>query len=159
MKRCFLFLIVLFSLTSCTEDVRFNNPSFQGTKDGVFWRAVQATATINALGSLVIEAYTATEIVTLKTNSTSVATYFLGTTTDKIATYVNTDPLTKESIIFSTGFDVGDGQIVITEYDVAGKTISGTFKFNLENTFDNPLVGPVLNFQNGVFYKIPVVFK
>ena len=109
---------------------------------------------------MVIEAYTtATEIVTLKANSTSVATFFLGTSTNKIATYVNTDPLTKESVVFSTGFDVGDGQIVITEYDVAGKTISGAFKFNLENTFNNPLAGPIFELSKWCFYKIPVVVK
>lgn len=159
MKKHFLFLIVLFSLFSCTEDVRFNNPSFQGTKDGVFWRAIQSVATVNSGGSLVIEAYTATEVVTLKTSSTAVATYFLGIGTDNTATYIYTDPLTKESVTFSTGFGDGDGQIVITEYDPVGKTISGTFKFNLVNTFDNPLAGPILNFQYGVFYKIPVAVK
>ncbi|MEN9908545.1 MAG: hypothetical protein RLZZ540_1694 [Bacteroidota bacterium] len=156
MKKHFLFLIVLFTLFSCQEDVRFNNPAFQGTKDNVFWRAVQSIATVNSGGSLVIEAYTATEVVTLKTNSAAVGTYYIGTTSTSTATYVFKDPLTKESITFSSGFGVGDGQIVITEYDQVGKTISGTFKFNLENTFDNPLAGPTLNFQYGVFYKVPV---
>ncbi|MBA0885315.1 DUF6252 family protein [Flavobacterium undicola] len=156
MKKHFLFLIVLFTLFSCQEDVRFNNPAFQGTKDNVFWRAVQSIATVNSGGSLVIEAYTATEVVTLKTNSAAVGTYYIGTTPTSTATYVFKDPLTKESITFSSGFGVGDGQIVITEYDQVGKTISGTFKFNLENTFDNPLAGPTLNFQYGVFYKVAV---
>ena len=159
MKKHFLFLIVLFSLFSCTEDVRFNNPSCQGTKDGVFWKAVQSVATVNSGGSLVIEAYTETEKVTLKTNSAAVGTYYIGTTPTSTATYVNTDPLTKEDVTFSSGFGVGDGQIVITEYDQVAKTISGTFKFNLVNTFDNPLAGPTLNFQHGVFYKVPVTVK
>ncbi len=159
MKKHFLFLMVLFSLVSCQEDVRFNNPSFQASIDNVFWRAIQTVATVNAGSSLVIEAYTATEVVTLKVNSTSPGTYFIGTSTNKTATYVVTDPATKESITFSSGFGVGDGQIVITDYDPVGKTISGTFKFNLENTFDNPLAGPTLNFQYGVFYKIPVTIK
>jgi hypothetical protein len=159
MKKHFLFLILLFSLFSCQEDVTFNNPSFQGMKDNVLWRAVQSTATVNSGGLLVIEAYTATEKVTLKTNSTALTTYYIGTTAINTATYVFTDLLTKETVTFSSGFGVGDGQIVITEYDPVGKTISGTFKFNLINTFDNPLVGPTLNFQYGVFYKIPVTIK
>ena len=152
-------MMVLFSLFSCEEDVRFNNPSFQGTKDNESWRAVQAIATVNSGGSLVIEAYTATEVVTLKTNSALVGTYYIGTTPTTTASYVFTDPLTKETLDFSSGFNVGDGQIVITEYDVAGKTVSGTFKFNIVNTFDNPLAGPTLNFQHGVFYKIPVIVQ
>lgn len=159
MKKHFLFLIVLFSLFSCQEDVRFNNPSFQGTKDNEFWRAVQSIATVNSGGSLVIEAYTATEVVTLKTNSALAGTYSIGTTPMNTASYVFTDPLTKETIDFSSGFNVGDGQIVITEYDAVAKTISGTFKFNIVNTFDNPLAGPTLNFQYGVFYKIPVTVQ
>jgi len=159
MKKNFLLLIVLFSLFSCEENVKFNNPSFQGMKDNVFWRAVQSVATVNSGGALVIEAYTATEVVTLKTNSASVGTYYIGTTATNNATYVYKDPSTKESITFSSGFGKGDGQIVITEYDQVGKTISGTFKFNIVNTFDNPLAGPTLNFQYGVFYKVPVTVK
>ncbi|OYX82292.1 MAG: hypothetical protein B7Y83_15230 [Flavobacteriales bacterium 32-34-25] len=156
MKKHFLFLMVLFSLFSCEEDVRFNNPSFQGMKDNFFWRAIQSTATINSVGSLTIEAYTATEIVTLKTNSAAAGTYVIGTSPTRTATYVYTDPLTQESITFSSGFNIGNGEIVITEYNQVEKTISGTFKFNIVNTFDNPLAGPTLNFQNGFFYKIPV---
>ncbi|GEC73692.1 hypothetical protein SAMN05443543_10495 [Flavobacterium flevense] len=161
MKKHFLFLIVLFSLFSCQEDVKFNNPAFQGMKDNVFWRAVQTTARVNSGGALVIEAYTATEIVTLKTNSAATATYFISTPRINTATYVYTDPSTQESTTFSSGSGVGviDGQIVITEYNQVDKTISGTFKFNLENTFDNPLAGPNLNFQYGVFYKIPVTVE
>ncbi len=159
MKKHFLFLIVLFSLFSCQEDVKFNNPAFQAMKDNVFWRAVQSRATVNSGGALVIEAYTATEVVTLKTNSTAVNTYYVGTSPTNTATYVYTDPQTKETITFGSGFNVGDGQIEITEYDQVGKTISGTFKLNLVNTFDNPLAGPTLNFQYGVFYKVPVTVK
>ena len=133
MKKHYLFLIVLFSLFSCQEDVKFNNPSFQGMKDNAFWRAVQSTATVNPGGFLEIEAYTATEKLTLKTNSTVLNTYFIGTTPFNTATYVFTDSSTKDSVTFSSGFGVGDGQIVITEYDAIAKTISGTFKFNLEN--------------------------
>ena len=156
MKKHLLFFVLLFSLFSCQEDVSFNNPAFQANKDNVFWRAVQSRATVNSGGSLVMEAYTATEVVTLKTNSAAVGTYYLGTSPMVTASYVYTDPVTKETITFSTGFGVGNGQIVITEYDAVAKTISGTFKFNLENTFDNPLAGPTMNFQYGVFYKVPV---
>ncbi|MFA9188564.1 DUF6252 family protein [Flavobacterium sp. FBOR7N2.3] len=159
MKKLFLFLTLLFSLFSCEEDVRFNNPSFQGMKDNVFWRAVQTTATVNSGGILIIEAYTSTEIITLKTNSAATGTYFIGTNPFNTATYVYTDPTTKESVRFSSGFGVGNGEIEITEYNQVEKTISGTFKFNIENTFDDPLAGPTLNFQSGVFYKIPVIIN
>jgi hypothetical protein len=155
MKKYVLVIIVLFSLLSCQEDVRFNNPSFQGLKDNVFWRAVQSQATIEANGSLIIKAYTGNEVVTLKTTSTTVQVYPIGTSTSKTATYVLTN--TSGVLTFSSGIRIGNGQIVVTEYDNVNNTISGTFKFNLQNVFNNPLAGPALNFQQGVFYKVPIV--
>jgi len=155
MKKYLFCVFILFSLGSCQEDVRFNNPSFQGLKDNVFWRAIQSQATIEANGSLVIKAYTGNEVVTLKTTSTTVQTYPIGTSTSKTATYVLTDA--NGVLTFSSGIGIGNGQIVITEYDSVNNTVSGTFKFNLENVFNNPLAGATLNFQQGVFYKVPIV--
>jgi hypothetical protein len=146
---------VFFSLIACQEDVRFNNPSLQGLKDNVFWRAVESKASIGSDGSLLIQAYTGTEVLTLRTTSTNKQTYFLGTSESKKVIYTVTDA-TGNLITFSTGFGVGDGQIVITDYDAANKTVTGTFKFNAENTYNNPLAGPLVNFQQGVFYKVPV---
>jgi hypothetical protein len=155
MKKCLFLLVVLLSASSCEEDVRFNNPSFQGLKDNVFWRALQSQATIEANGSLVIQAYTSNEIITLKTTSTTLQTYPIGTSDSKTATYVLTAP--SGVLTFSSGLGIGNGQIVITEYDNVNNTISGTFKFNLENVFNNPLAGATLNFQQGVFYKVPII--
>ncbi|MFV8325749.1 DUF6252 family protein [Flavobacterium sp. ZS1P14] len=155
MKNYFLFIVVIFSLVSCQEDVSFNSPSLQGVKDNVFWRAVQSKATLASDGSLLIEAYTRNETLSLKVTSTNAQTYFLGTSESKKVTYVLTDA-TGGLITFSTGFGIGDGQIVITDYDAVNKTVTGTFKFNAENTYNNPLAGPVVNFQQGIFYKVPV---
>jgi hypothetical protein len=155
MKKYFLFVLVLFSMISCQEDVHFNTPSFQGTKDNVFWRAVQSKATVASNGSLVIEAYTGNEITTLKINATTVKTYFLGIDASNTATYVLNDASGK--VTFATGTNVGNGQIVLTEYDAVNHTVSGTFKFNAVNINNNPLFGEELNFQYGVFYKVPVV--
>jgi hypothetical protein len=46
--------------------------------------------------------------------------------------------------------------IVLTEYDPINRTVSGVFKFNAENSSNNPLEGTNLNFQQGVFYKVPI---
>ncbi|MDD5150906.1 MAG: DUF6252 family protein [Flavobacterium sp.] len=153
MKKQFLYIIVLFAFISCQEDVKFNNPAFEGQKDNVFWRAIDAKATLVG-GSLIIEGYTRNEKLTLKTTSTNPGTYFLGTGVLNTVVYVLTD--TDGTITFSTGFGIGEGQIVITEYDVLNNTITGTFKFNAANVYNNPLAGPNLNFQYGHFYKVPV---
>ena len=49
-----------------------------------------------------------------------------------------------------------NGEIKITEYDNLNMTVSGTFKFNAANSNGSPFGGPILNFQHGEFYKIPI---
>jgi hypothetical protein len=154
MKKQLLFIFLLFAFISCTDDVKFNSPTFEGRKDNVFWRAVDSKAILASNGSLSIEAFTRNEKVTLKTTSTLPQTYILGTGTAIIATYVLTEA--SGTVTFSTGTGIGDGEIVIEEYDAVNKTVTGTFKFNAENILNNPLAGPILNFQYGTFYKVPV---
>jgi hypothetical protein len=154
MKKQFLYLFLFITFISCSTDVKFNNPAFEGQKDNVFWRAVDAKASIGSGGSLTIQAYTRNEVLTLKTTSANPGTYFLGTSDANTASYVLTDEA--GTITFSTGMGIGEGEIVITEYDAINNTITGTFKFNAENIYNNPLAGPILNFQYGHFYKIAV---
>ncbi len=154
MKKQVLSLFIFFAFIYCTDDVKFNSPTFEGRKDNVFWRAVDSKAILATNGSLSVEAFTRNEKVTLKTTSTLPQTYILGNSTTVIATYVLTD--VAGTITFSTGTGIGDGEIVIEEYDAVNKTVTGTFKFNAENTLNNPLAGPILNFQYGRFYKVPV---
>jgi hypothetical protein len=80
--------------------------------------------------------------------------YPLGTSTSKTASYVLTD--SNGTTTFTTGTGIGDGQIIITDYDAIENTVSGSFKFNAENIYNNPLAGAVLNFQQGIFYKVPI---
>jgi hypothetical protein len=155
MKKYFLFITLIFSFISCQEDVTFNNPSIQGMKDNVFWRAVQSKATLAPDGSLVIEAYTRNETLSLKVTSTKPQNYILGTSESKKVIYTMTEA-TGAVITFSTGIGIGDGQIVITEYDDVNKTVTGTFRFNAKNTNNNPLAVADMNFQHGVFYKVPI---
>ncbi|OAB28670.1 hypothetical protein SAMN05444395_101200 [Flavobacterium fryxellicola] len=154
MKKYISFLVVLFVVVSCEEDVRFNNPSFQGMKNNVFWRAVQAKATLASDGSLLIEAYTGTEVMSLKMTSTTTQKYPLGTSNSKTAVYVINQG--NSEIKYTTGIGIGSGEIILTEYDDLNRTISGTFKFNAKNIDDNSSSDPVLNFHQGVFYKVPV---
>lgn len=154
MKKQLLFIFLLFAFISCTDDVKFNSPSFEGRKDNVFWRAVDSRAILASNGSLSIEAFTRNEKVTLKTTSIIPQTYILGTSTAIIATYVLTEA--SGTVTFSTGTGIGDGEIVIAEYDAVNKTVTGTFKFNAENILNYPLAGPLVNFQYGTFYKVPV---
>jgi hypothetical protein len=154
MKKQLLYIFLFFAFISCQEEIKFNNPSFEGQKDNVFWRAVDSKAILAADGSLSIEGYTRNEKLTLKITSTTAQTYVLGTSTSKMATYVLTNA--NGTVTYSTGIGIGEGQIVIENYDAVNKTVTGTFKFNAENTSNDPLAEPILNFQYGRFYKVPV---
>ncbi|HLF50697.1 DUF6252 family protein [Flavobacterium sp.] len=155
MKNLISLLMLLVVFTSCTEDVKFNNPAVQGLKDNVLWRANDSRATLGPNNSLVIEALTQYETLTLKTTSTNVGVYPLGTSDSKKATFV----FSKDGVelTYATGINIGDGEIKITEFDPTNMTISGTFRFNAKNINNNPLGGDILNFQEGVFYKVRIL--
>ncbi len=234
MKRFLPLLIAALVLSSCQEDVKFNNPGFQGLKDDVFWRANDTRAYISPTGELSIEALTQYEVVTLNTESANEGIYYLGSTNqdnfasytssfdgleldygtiavpgpvDRIGVQVGGSGYVSGSSFATTGgsgigltvnvvanasgvvtgvtpssrgnaYVTGDivtivggnnnatviignvqnsnGEIEITEYDTENFTVSGKFKFNAANANDNPFGGPILNFQYGEFYKIPI---
>ena len=149
-----MFLILTVFLNSCTDNVTRNNPSLQGLKDNVMWRAKSSQAIVEN-GSLIISGLDAYERLTLRVNSRNKGTYLLGVNNSRTATFV--DETNDEPLTFSTGINQGDGQIEITDYDEVNMTVSGTFRFNALNVDDNPLGGEILNFQEGVFYKVPIV--
>lgn len=234
MKNFLSLFIVAVAFSSCQEDVKFNNPGFQGLKDDVFWRANDARAYVSTTGKLSIEALTEYETITLNTASSNVGTYVLGTTNvNNSATYSSNfddialeyatiavpGPASSVSLVnggtgYSSGTSIattggagsgltvnivanasgvvtsvaissrgnaylaGDlitvaggnvnckfrvtnvqnsnGEIKITEYDNVNFTVSGKFKFNAANSNGSPFGGPILNFQYGEFYKIPI---
>lgn len=90
MRKILSLIAVAFLMISCSEEVKFNDPGFQGLKDDYFWRANDARAYIND-GKLTIEAYAPYEVLTLGTSSTSLGKYNLGTTnTNNFASYSST---------------------------------------------------------------------
>lgn len=153
MKKIFYILSLLFVLASCTEDVKFNNPAFQGLKDNVFWRAQSYKAELASDGKIVIKGILGYEQVMLQIASTDPKTYALGVDNVTRASYYN--DLGTNTFLFSTGPNIGDGQITITEFNSENKTISGTFRFNAPNA-DETDEKEKVTFTEGVFYKVPV---
>ncbi|WP_428230465.1 DUF6252 family protein [Flavobacterium sp.] len=154
MKKYYHLLIAVFLLVSCTEDLRFNTPAFQGLKDNVFWRAQSYKARMETSGIFVVEGSLGYEKVTFRLPSSAEKTYVLGVNNTTTASYSNTLP--GQLLEFTTGTSKGDGQVVITEYNIENQTISGTFKFKAFNIDEKNLEKPEINFTEGVFYKIPV---
>ena len=149
-----LFFICAAVLSSCSDNVTRNNPSFQGLKDNVMWRAASSKAVVEG-NTLTISGIDKYETLTIRLNGKGKGTYVLGLNNGKKATFV--DDSFDAPLTFATGINEGDGQVVLTEYDEINMTVSGTFRFNAINVDDNPLGGDILNFQEGVFYKVPVV--
>jgi len=151
MKKILSLIVLAIAFSSCEDEVKFNNPSVQGEKDNEFWRASDHSATVTG-GMLTVYAYTPYEILTLTTSSTAPGKYVLGVNEINKASYSTEIDGTKST--YTTGTGIGDGEIEITQEQEAG-TISGKFKFNAHATTD-PIAGLVVNFQYGVFYKVPI---
>ena len=179
MKKILSILILTVAFWSCESDVKFSDPGFQGRKDNFAWRADITTASFQSdgvdpnIGTLTIEAYRGLERVTLTVpfdrNGTitkfNPVTYSLGPTADVsddiTATYDYTD--SGFELVYSTdtgeepdGDSVGNATISLNEYDIVKQTISGTFKFNAKYVGESTVVNENVNFQEGVFYHIPI---
>ncbi|WP_306565593.1 DUF6252 family protein [Flavobacterium lindanitolerans] len=151
MKKILSLLMLVAVFISCEDDATFNNPSVQGKKDNVRWRASSSYATITG-GVLTVYGNTPFETLTLTTASITPGTYTLGVSSANKATYTyEADGVTS---VYATGTGVGDGQIKI-EQSPEG-TVTGTFYFNAPSTTADPIGAPVVNYQEGHFYRVPI---
>ncbi|KFF07176.1 DUF6252 family protein [Flavobacterium reichenbachii] len=154
MKKYMFLLALMLVFFSCSEDVKFNNPAFQGVKDNVFWRAQVYTASMSTNGNLIIQGSLGLEKVTLTIASPALQTNMLGVDDVSKASYIN--EYAAKAITFSTGKNIGNGQVTVTEFNAEAKTISGTFKFTALNLNESDTENSKVNFTEGVFYKVPI---
>ncbi len=162
MKKIFSLAIAVVLFASCSQDVKFNNPSVQGLKDGYLWRAKASSATIDALNNtLTISAYGQFETLKIKVlvpnravSEANPMTYLLGTNLGNTIAFDYI--LNGQNIIYISGLKVDDGQVKITEYDLVNRTVSGSFRFNATNTDINSTEAQGVNFIQGVVYKVPI---
>lgn len=88
MKKLLSLIAATVLFTSCQEDIQTNTPAFQANFGNATWRANDARVSIGENGSMTITAYTQYETVTLKTSSSELGTYVLGTdNTSNFASY------------------------------------------------------------------------
>ena len=149
----FLFIILVTNiLFSCQEDVQFNNPAIEGKKQGVLWRATDFKASLTSDGTVVIVGNKGLESVTIKTFTINPHKSLFGIDALNFAEYNNKIVGSKGN--YSTGFNGGNGEVVITKYE--NGTLTGNFKFKAINTNTLLETPDVTTFTQGVFYKIPV---
>ncbi|RZJ69352.1 DUF6252 family protein [Flavobacterium sp.] len=158
MKKIFLLLFTAIALSSCTEDLRDNNPTLEGLRNGSRWRAPGAVARLASDGSVTLSGGNQFETLTLMLPTANPANYTLGTNNNAKVTYVVIEDASTKT--FQTGTGVGNGQIIVEEYDEVKKTITGTFRFNAidDDAVDpqDPTAAETMNFIEGHFYKVPV---
>ncbi|OXA92758.1 DUF6252 family protein [Flavobacterium hercynium] len=154
MKK-YLSLLLLFALlSSCSEEIQFNNPAFQTLKNRVFWRAQTYEAYLTSGGQMVIKGSLGAEQVQLQTASPEARTYIFGVDNNSWATFYN--EFSEPTYRFTTQANSGSGEITITEYNKEANTISGTFKFVAENSDERDTANANVSFSEGVFYKVPI---
>lgn len=152
MKKILSLIVLLVALSSCEEDVQFNNPTVQGLKNDELWRAVSYTATQTASnGALTVVASNGFETLTLKAASALPGIYELGVNETNKASFVFTSPEFESA--YQTGAGVGDGELIISANpaETGPGFITGNFKFNAVDQ-----EGDIVNFRDGVFFKIPL---
>jgi hypothetical protein len=143
MKRCMLMIVVAVLFYSC-EDLETNTPAMQGSLDNSFFEATDARAAENEDGSFTIIGITDSETLTLKVAAGDERTYNLGGESPNYASFENS-----LGNIYSTNPE-GEGQVVISNWDTANETLSGTFRFNAVLSGQD-----TLNVQRGVFFEVP----
>jgi hypothetical protein len=80
MKKIVALFIGVLALSSCTQDIKTNDPAFQAKFGDAIWRANDARVFVDENGAMTITAYTQFEELTLATTSTNPGTYVFGTT-------------------------------------------------------------------------------
>lgn len=171
MKKFVSLLIILAVFASCEEDVSFNTPAFQARKDNFMWRAQDYSAVYNPLDStLVLTGYQGLEevrfhaypVIITGTGTSAFfqnATFELGNDENSGAYHSFID--NGATYEFETGIaDDPNGELVLQNNDPVQKpgTISGSFRFDAPYVGEIPGAPERINFQNGVFYEIPITF-
>ncbi len=161
MKKIISLFLVIIAFCSCTQEVTFNSPSVQGTKDNYFWRAKTSSASVDIPNATIrIVALSQFETLTLSMPLPTISQSYPATTllgTGQISEATFSYAVNGQNLFYATGTNTDDGQIILTEYDSVNKTVSGTYRFNAYNTTNNPLGNTLVNFKQGVFYKVPVL--
>lgn len=156
MKRVTVLLLILVTVLSCSDEIKFNSPAIQGFKDGQFWRSSSFAADID-FGGFLIEGAGNVETLQLITNNDIRGTYELGGENPSVAIFKDVNGL-----VYSTANEPdpslslypSDGQIIIEDITRDDpKQISGSFWFNAY-TADGM---NYINFSRGVLFDVPLV--
>lgn len=138
-----LFVTLVLVLTSCSDDVSFNTPAFQGIKDTVFFKAGVTQATLSDDNKVIISGGLNGERVDLNLPVYGEGVFDLSAGSTAIANFY--DASGKQ---YSTFFD-GEGEVVVER--VEDSLYTGSFRFRATAPVDTSEV----YFTRGYFYQVP----
>lgn len=157
MRKIIYALIIGIAFQNCSDNVEFNSPAVQANKNGTtIWKANFLAADIDN-GGFVIEGRNAGEKIQLITSNDARGTFNVGGDSDNVAIYVDSNGTvysTKNTPDPSVSVYPASGEIIVDDIDSdSPMNVFGTFWF-YAYTSDGL---NVVNFNEGVFYKVPLV--
>lgn len=143
MVKYFLVLVCLLSIFSCSDDVSFNSPAFQGIRDTVFFKTQATRVELRETDEVIVTGALGRQEVRLTLPSYGEGIFDLGPDNAATADFISIDG--KQ---FSTRFE-GEGQVVVER--VVDCTYTGSFRFRAASLSDSTEV----YFTKGYFYEVP----
>jgi hypothetical protein len=132
-----------------------NTSNFTALINGIKWVGTASTDTASSQnGGITISGIDNTnQSISIFLNDTVTGVYPLNANTVNIAVYIDGNSANPHSFTSSQSTDTtqAGGEVTLTDIDTAGKTISGTFQFNVYRKSD----GQVNKITQGQFNKIP----
>ena len=153
MKNIFTLFLITVTLFGCQDDIQTSLPAFQSIKNGDFqWKSTVSTVVSDPSGVTTFTGSDGFGTITLQIPTLILGSYELGSAFTATASYSD------DGSQYSTTNDgvgsivyVSDGKISIEEIDETG-AITGSFYFNAYNASGSDVV----NFSEGILYKLPV---
>lgn len=153
MKRVFVLALIVLTVFSCGDEVKFNTPAVQGKKNGNPWRATFYDVSFNSANRIEISGSNGNETLIFTVPNLELGGKYLGRGSSSKAEFFDA-----EGRRFSTNslpdpvFQLypPDGEIEITQ--LTATSVSGRFWFN---AFTQSGLETV-NFSQGVFFDVPI---
>ena len=153
MKNIYTFFLITATLFGCQDNIETSLPAFQSLKNGDFqWKSTISSIVVDATGVTTFTGSDGFGTITLQIPTLVLGSYELGSAFTATASYSD------DGSQYSTTNDgvssivyISDGLISIEEIDETG-AITGSFYFNAYNASGSNVV----NFSEGILYKLPV---
>jgi hypothetical protein len=157
MKKIVSIFLMAAALVGCGEDVRFNDPAFQGSLNNELWRSTSREARFNDDGSVTIKGMRGYETMEVRIATVAINdTISFGNNDATMAKFTVDAP---ESLtVYETTEEGGNGRVVIQEINFTEGYITGeVLFFNAPIVSGLPIYGDLTNFFRGYFYRVPIV--